>query len=268
MSILMGAELQAFAAGRFAAISSGFVEMPAGTFPMDCEVQYSGDRLAGEETVDAFLMCADDVPRVSYKEHVDSLAKQGLHWAMLGYSPAIKRERLIALADSEREFEALREKVPMRQLFPGAPEKPLFWDAVALYDLLTIVDLLKPYCSSHSCPPPPQTVDASWLEAVIYAETHECALPTVPQWAYALWLVERSEAGDLASRLHNVGTNVSRWMQNNGELKFLQGGRYCYGGRRAPLLVELEPDSRVSTIGLRLVHQPGRAADPTEQGRP
>lgn len=190
MSVLIGAELQAFAAANLAvAVGSGMLAtIPGGTFPMGSKTEFENEGPVHEATISTFRMCRDDVTNEQYKRYVDSLG--GRRVALIGAHPGTGVERVLALGNSEKEVKAAADAIPVSQLFPGAG------DILTLGGLKTFADSLRAVTiERHASPtgfdrPRQPVVEVSWYEAFVYASLHGGMLPTEWQFEYAARVIQ------------------------------------------------------------------------------
>lgn len=190
MPVLAGAELNAFAAQNFAAAvaNNQLVTIKGGTFLMGSATGNEDEMPVHQTTVSTFQMCADAVTNEKYGAFVDSLG--GRRIALIGARPDTGIERVLALGSNEKEIQAVVDKTPLIQLFPGAGDILTLGGLKAFANSIRTVKIEdRPSPRGFDGPRQP-VVCVNWYEAFVYAFLHGGTLPTEWQFEYAARVIQ------------------------------------------------------------------------------
>ncbi len=189
MSVLIGAELNAFAAQNLeAAIADDeLVTIDGGTFMMGSGPGGVDEKQVHEATISTFQMCKDDVTNEKYEQYLESLGDT--RFALIGAHPDTGVERVLAIGSNKQEVRSAADTMPVSQFFPGAGDILMVGGMSTLRDV-EIGDHRSAADFDHPRQP---VVFVSWYEAFIYAFLHGGMLPTEWQWEYAARVIHEAK---------------------------------------------------------------------------
>lgn len=208
MSVLMGAELNAFAAANLASAMAHnqLVTIPGGTFQMGSGSPFYASLQGQPTTVSTFQMTRDDVTNAHYRSFLHSLGDRRV--ALICSHPVTGVEHVLALGSSKEEIEAARETASLVSLLPGAEEIATFGEVMHLVDSRRFVQIGEPNIPSGFDRPQQPVVRVSWYEAFIYAYLQGGMLPSGAQFEYAARVYLQGNRNNSGSPYRNGALSV------------------------------------------------------------